>query len=442
MLVTDGLLLTCDEPNAVLPRGALRIAGDRITDIASTDGLRRAFPDEEEIDADGMLVMPGLICAHTHFYGAFARGMPAHIPAPATLGQILSHLWWPLDRALRVEDVRSSAEVCLVDAIRHGTTALFDHHASPACVDGSLDVIADAVRAAGIRACLSYEVSDRNGAEDAMAGIRENLRFAGVCRRDPDSRLAAMMGLHASFTLSDETLERAAGEASSQGLGCHIHVAEGAEDVQQTLDRTGMRVVERLLHAGALGPRGIAAHCVHLDGYELALLRRAAARVAHNPRSNMHNGVGRARVARMVSDGTTVALGNDGFSNNMFIEMQAAYLVHQESHDDGRRLSPADVCYMSWSGGRKMADCFGAPVGVLRPGALADVILVDYRPTTPIEPDNAAAHILYGVDGTGVRTVICAGITLMRDGELLTLDEEAITARSQRLAAALWARMP
>jgi cytosine/adenosine deaminase-related metal-dependent hydrolase len=143
----------------------------------------------------GQPVLPGNICAHTHFYGAFARGMAIPGAPPEAFPAILEKLWWPLDKSLDLEDVRASALVCLVDAIRHGTTTLIDHHASPNAIDGSLDVLAEAVELAGVRAVLCYEVTDRDGADKAQAGIDENVRFLRRCRQGPvaEGRVARRM---------------------------------------------------------------------------------------------------------------------------------------------------------------------------------------------------------------------------------------------------------
>ncbi|MBL8094780.1 MAG: amidohydrolase family protein, partial [Anaerolineales bacterium] len=177
MLITNATLITWGEPNQILPDHALYIEGDRIREIGPSASLRAAHPDTEVLDAGGQYAMPGNICAHTHFYGAFARGMAIPGDAPKDFPEILERLWWKLDKALTIDDVKYSALVCLIDAVKHGTTTLIDHHASPNAIDGSLDVIADAVDQAGLRACLCYEVTDRDGPERMRAGINENLRF-------------------------------------------------------------------------------------------------------------------------------------------------------------------------------------------------------------------------------------------------------------------------
>lgn len=442
MLILNGTLLTFTPEQPVVPWGALRIQGDRITDVGPNLALAARYPEDEVLDAEGDLVLPGMVCAHTHFYGAFARGMALPGPAPKDFPQVLERLWWRLDKALTLDDIRASAEVRLVDAIRHGVTTLFDHHASPHAVEGSLETIAEATRRAGVRACLCYEVSDRDGPEVARRGLEETVQFALAARREGDPLVAGMIGLHASMTLSDPTLERAAGLAHDLEVGCHVHVAESQADQRDALKRTGVRVVERLHRFGILGSLGIAAHCVHVDGYEVDLLRETGVLVAHNPRSNMNNAVGTAPVPSMLRRGVRVALGNDGFSNNLFVEMQVAYLVHRLATGDLQALPADQVLGLVYGAGVDLAErYFPGPLGRLAPGALADVITVRYHPTTPLHEGNYPWHLLFGVDGTDVRTTLVGGRVLMRDGELLTLDEERITARSRELAKSLWARL-
>jgi len=442
MLITNGTLITMDPGRPLIADGALRIAGDRITDIGNSAELAARYPHDEALDAGGMLVLPGFICVHTHFYGALSRGIPPRgIEPPADLRARLENLWWRLDKALRPEDIRSSVEVCLVDAIRHGTTTLIDHHASPRFIDGILDLIAEITSQAGVRACLCYEVSDRDGPEAAAAGIRENARFIRRCQTNPSPLLAGLMGLHASFTLSDKTLQEAVETARGLGAGCHIHAAEGKVDVSETLRRTGKRVLERLQAAGVLGPKTIAAHCVHIDDFEVDILRETHTMVAHNPRSNMNNAVGTARVPRLRRAGIVVGLGNDGFSNNMLAEMQAAFLVHKLAALDPRLMPAEEVLDIAFAGGRAIAGTlFPAPLGILQPNAFADVILVEYHPRTPLTADNFAWHLIFGQDDMRVHTTIVGGRVLMRAGELLTLDEERIAAQARERAAKLWAR--
>jgi len=442
MLILNGTLATMDDQNRLIPDGALLIKGDRIAAVGDSCDLQARYPGEQVLDAEGRMVMPGLICAHTHFYGAFARGMALPGEPPANFPEILEKLWWRLDKALDEESVRYSALVCLVDAIRHGTTTLIDHHASPNAIDGSLDVIAEATLQAGVRASLCYEVTDRDGEARRQAGIAENARFIAAVQAEANPLLGASFGLHALLTLSDETLEKAAAAAAALGTGFHIHVAEDLADQRNSFKRSGLPIVERLHRHGILGEKTIAAHCVHVDDTEVEILRETGSRVVHNPRSNMNNAVGTARLAGLLRQGIRVGLGNDGFSNNLFTEMHVAYLVHKMARGDPRAMPADAVLRMAFAHNAEIADLFfPGPLGQLSPGALADVILVDYFPTTPLDAGNLPWHVIWGIDGSSVDTTIVGGRVLMHHRELLTLDEAAITARSRELAAEVWQRM-
>jgi putative selenium metabolism protein SsnA len=442
MLITNGRVVTLGDRDQIIENGAVRVKGSLITDVGDTGRLTRLYPDEETVDAAGRLIMPGNICAHTHFYGAFARGMAIPGEAPRDFPEILEKLWWRLDRALLELDIKYSALVCLVDAIKHGTTTLVDHHASPSAINGSLDYVADAVTQAGLRASLCYEVTDRNGRDGMLAGIDENVRFLKTVRERGNPLLAASFGLHASLTLSDKTLAECAAAAQGLDTGFHVHAAEGLADQEDSLRKSGKRVIERLNDAGILGPKSILAHCVHVDAWEMGILRDTGTWVTHQPRSNMNNAVGAAPVETMLRGGIKVAMGNDGFSNNMWAEWKAAYLVHKLWHGDPRRANGYDVMQMAVTNNAALARLFwpDAPVGQLAPGAAADLILVDYSPFTELTAGNLPWHILFGFESSMVTATMVAGRWLMRDRILLTLDEAAIAAKAQELSSAVWGR--
>ncbi len=443
MLITNATLITWEEPNRILPGYALYIMDGRISDIGPEGELTNRFPEADRLDAHGQYVMPGNICAHTHFYGTFARGMAIPDPAPKDFLEILEKLWWSLDKSLTDEDVRYSTLVCLMEAIKHGTTTLIDHHASPNAIPGSLDVIADAVDQTGLRAVLCYEVTDRDGSVRAKAGISENIRFIERTRREvlAAGRIAATFGLHASLTLSDDTLD-ACRQVTPADVGFHIHVAESEADEYDSLAKTGLRVVDRLHRHGILGPHTIAAHTVHVDAREASLLAETGTWVTHQPRSNMNNSVGVAQVESLMRLGIRVGLGNDGFSNAMWEEWKAAYLAHKLWHRDPRRMSAMDVARMGVYNNTALAHQFfpKSPPGRLVPGAAADLIFVDYQSPTPVTPENLPWHIVFGFHESMVTTTIVNGKVLMRDRQLLYLDERSIAAHARELAASVWKR--
>lgn len=443
MLIHNATVVTWDSKNAVLRNHSVYIQNGLISDLGPDADLAPRYAQAQKLDANGQLLMPGLICAHTHFYSAFSRGLAIPGPAPKDFPEILQRLWWPLDKALDEESVRLSALIHLVDAIKNGTTTLIDHHASANFIDGSLDVIAEAVEYSGARAALGYEVTDRDGEDKMQAGIRENVRFIGRLRaeRPAHRRLAAAFGLHASLTLSDETLD-ACRSALPDGAVFHIHVAEHEADQEDSLAKSGLRVVPRLLNHGILAPGAIAAHAVHVDETEMALLAESGAWVTHQPRSNMNNGVGAADVEALMAAGAKVGLGNDGFSQDMWSEWKAAYLLQKVSHRDPRKMNGADVVQMAVRNNAALAEGFfpGAALGQISAGARADLILVDYHAPTPLTEGNLPWHILFGFEHKMVTTTIVNGEILMRDGELLTLDEAEIAAKARETAPKVWDR--
>jgi putative selenium metabolism protein SsnA len=442
MLITNGTVLTFGNDRRVLPYGAVYYENDTIVEVGRTADLIQKYPQAEHLDASGKIVMPGLICAHTHFYGAFARGMAIPGVPPENFMQILERLWWKIDRALTLEDSKFSALVALVDAIRHGTTTLIDHHASPNHIAGSLDALAEAAIESGLRVSLCYEVTDRNGPEGMRAGILENVRFLRRLRSDPNPKLGAAFGLHAAFTVSDQTLDACLEAVEGLDAGFHIHVAEDKADQADSLKKYGVRVAERLESKGILGPKTLVAHAIHVDAYEMDAFRATKTKISHQPRSNMNNAVGVAEVEKMLDKGITVGLGNDGFTNNMFTEIHTAYLLHRITKGDPR-VMPADrLMEVAFDNNATIAGIFfPKQVGALAPGASADIILLDYVPYTPLTDANYPWQLVFGMDGSHVTHTIAGGQLLMKDREILTLDEERIAEKATELANQVWKRV-
>ena len=439
MLITNANIITLGDNPQILGDHALHINGATIGEIGTEAELKARYPYAEVFNARGQYVMPGSICAHTHFYGAYARGMAISGEPPADFPAILRRLWWPLDKALDRDSVRASALVCLVDAVKHGTTSLVDHHASPNCVDGSLDIIGAALDEAGLRGVLCYEVTDRDGEDKMRAGIDENLRFLSATADHP--RLRGAFGLHASLSLSDESL-RACADAAPDGAGFHIHVAEHEADQEDSLRRSGIRVVNRLDQFGIWRENTIAAHCVHIDESERDLLAERGVWVTHQPRSNMNNGVGAADIDGMLAAGLPLCLGNDGFSNNMWAEWKAGYLLHKVTNRDPRRAPGDSIARMALDNNAALMRAYFPEqnIGEICPGAAADIIFVDYQPFTPMTAGNLPWHLIFGFEASMVTTTICAGKVLMRDRQLLTLDEGVIAAAAMELAPGVWER--
>lgn len=439
LLITNAKLITLVD-DEILENHAIYIEDETITDIGPSAELENRYPQVDVIDANGSLVMPGNIVAHTHFYGAYARGMAIPGPAPKDFPDILERLWWSLDKALDEGAVRLSALVHLIDAIKHGSTTLIDHHASPNFIDGGLDVIAEAVQQAGVRTVLCYEVTDRDGQAKAAAGIAENIRF--IKEAGKYDRIRATFGLHASLSLSNATLEKCAEAVAGLNTGFHIHAAEHEADQYDSLHKYGKRVIPRLQEFGILGEQTIVAHAVHCNAWELELLRETGTWITHQARSNMNNAVGAADIDTLLAGDAKICLGTDGFSSNMWAEWKAAYFLHKLAHRDPRRASGDGIAKMAFENNARLAQQFfpSQPIGVLSKGAVADLIIVDYYPYTPLTMGNLPWHIIFGFEASMVNTTIASGQVLMRNRQLLTLDEQAIAEEALALAPQIWER--
>jgi putative selenium metabolism protein SsnA len=443
MLIINCRIVTWGSPNKILDAHALLIKGKIISRLDLQEKLIKEFPSEEKIDARGQLLMPGLICAHTHFYGAFSRGMAIPGAPPADFPQILQKLWWPLDQSLTLEDVKYSALVCLIDAIEHGNTTLFDHHASPNAIDGSLNEIANSFGESGLRGVVCYEVTDRGGFEKAQQGIDENVRMIQAVKSENyEGRVAATFGLHASLTLSDSTLEKCR-KAVDESSGYHVHVAEHPVDEYDSLQKSGLRVIDRLNKFNMLGKNSIVVHGVHMDMREAEQLAETKTWVTHQPRSNMNNAVGMADIDSLLRMGIKVCLGNDGFSNAMWDEWRACYLAHKLWNRDPQRMNGAKIVEMAAYNNAELVNHFfpqNQKTGVIEEGALADLILVDYTPFTELTAGNLPWHIQFGFRDSMVTTTMVAGQVLMKDRQLLSLNKEEIFRKAFKLSKEVWKR--
>jgi putative selenium metabolism protein SsnA len=438
ILIHNGTIITFGQPCQVLEGQALLIEGGRIARIAPKGKITGPF--DQVFDAKGQLVMPGLVNAHMHFYSTLVRGLGKAEPSK-DFQEVLEHLWWRLDRKLVPDDVEMSAQFILLEAIRKGTTTLVDHHASPFAVTGSLDRIARAVKTMGVRACLCYEVSDRDGEAIATKGLEENAAFARRCAAEMDPQLRPLFGLHAAFTLSDRTLERAAAMGKDLGIGFHVHVAEAKSDVQANLARHGLTPVARLQAHGLLGRDSIAGHCVHVTPADMDILAETRTFVAHNPQSNLNNAVGIADVQTLVRRGVRVGLGTDAMTVNMLEELRVG-LWAQHLRQDNPTCGFMELAGTLVVCNPELASqLWGFPIGTLAEGAAADVILVDYHAPTPLDGNTVLGHLIFGISQATVDTTICGGKVLMQGKKLkIDVDEAELAKRSRELTERLWER--
>jgi len=436
ILIKNGTIVTLGADNRVLTGHALLIEGGLVKKIAPQKSFKGKY--SKVIDAAGKVVMPGFINAHMHFYSTMVRGLGKADPSRNFL-EILNNLWWRLDKKLTLEDSYYSAAIPLIEAVRKGTTTIIDHHASPFAIRGSLAAIEKAVRETGLRACLCYELSDRDGAERAQEGLDENTEFIKACAARKDNMVKAMFGLHASFTLSDETLEEAAYRGHKLGAGFHVHTAESQSDQLHCESEHKMRVIERLRDFGILGRKSIAAHCVHVSEKEIEILKETGTAVVHNPQSNANNSVGIADLTGLMEKGVLVGMGTDAMTVNMMEEIRFALWLQHLKRDPSQGFM--EVSRALLVNNAEIAGRYFDGVGVLKAGAAADIAIIDYLPPTPMDSANFYGHLIFGISQSTVDTTIAAGRVLMEGKELkLDMDVEEVTRKSAELAGKLWER--
>lgn len=433
ILIKNGTVVTMT--GKVLEGGAVLIEGTRIKGVYPKTPKVKAT---KVIDAKRKVVMPGFICTHHHFYSTMARGMAPPGKPAANFMQVLERLWWRLDYTLNREDVLLSALVPLVECIKNGTTTVIDHHASPACRDGSLDILREACEAAGVRASLCYEVSDRNV---KGGGLAESERFLASLKRRPSELVTGMVGLHASFTCSDDTIRECVRIAKKYDTGCHIHVAEDEADRKHCLKKYRMPVVKRLEKLGLLGEKSILVHCIWIDDQEMALIRKTGTNVVHNPESNMNNAVGVSKALKMLKKGILVGLGTDGMSSDMLAQMRCCYLLHRLDNRDPR-VAFCEAPQLLLQNNREIVKkVMGKDVGTLEKGKPADVVILDYDPPTPLGPNNFLGHLIFGMVDATVDTTICNGQVLMEKQKIKTLNVARLMEHCRKAAPKMWKRL-
>jgi putative selenium metabolism protein SsnA len=327
-----------------------------------------------------------------------------------------------------------------IDCIKNGVTTIFDHHASFGSIRESLFHIEKAAKETGVRSCLCYEISDRDGMDKARESVLENAEFIRHAMKDDTGMIAGMMGMHAQFTISDETMEFAA-KNKPEGAGYHIHVAEGIEDLHHCLNHYGKRIVDRLMDCNILGEKTLLGHCIYINEHEMDLIKDTNTMVVHNPESNMGNACGCPPTMALVHKGILTGLGTDGYTHDMTESYKVAKVLHQH-HLCNANAAWGEVPQMLFEGNAKIANRYFEPeLGVLKENAAADVIVVDYDPLTPMHADNVNGHILFGMTGRMVVTTVGNGKVLMKDGILQHIDEAKVMADCRQAAQGLWNRI-
>lgn len=438
ILIKNAILITFDPENPVLKNKKVIIKNDQIDNIV--DQAPKNLKFNEVLDGRGKVLLPAFINVHTHLYSTFARGL-TNIKASKNFKQVLENLWWRLDKNLTYGDIFYSALVVLINAIKFGTTTIFDHHASPYAIKNSLFIIKDAIEHLGLRGCLCYETSDRDGRAIAQSGIEENLDFIRYCNENPSSKIKSLFGLHAAFTLSDNTLKKIQKLTNEINTGFHIHVAEDKIDQKISLSKYKKSVIQRLNDFSILNNKTILAHCVHISENEMDIIREKDSNVAYNPQSNLNNAVGIADVLKMRNKNINVGLGTDGMTMNMLSELRTGiWIQHLKNNNPSACFN--EICdFLFINNPRITEKIFDIKVGKIKKGYKADLVLVDYYPPTELNEKNYYSHLVFGISQEMIDTTICDGKILMHDKILSNIDEERINYKAQKIAKKLWNRI-
>lgn len=414
------------------------IDNDKI--VGTGSNLSSRYPHAVIKEMHQRLVMPGLVCSHNHFYSGLSRGVMAPIPPCPDFISTLKNLWWRLDRALDEESLYYSGLICSLEAIRHGCTSVIDHHASPNLIKGSLALLRDGFIEAGLRGMTCFETTDRNfGLRELEAGVEENIAFANLIDSERKASLEtplveAHLGAHAPFTVPDEGMDMLRQARQETGRGLHIHVAEDRYDVSHSHDKYGMDPVARLDKFGLLDEKTLIAHALWLSPEEIALLNLHQVTLVHNARSNMNNHVG---YNNQLADYQLAALGTDGIGADMFEEMKFAYFKHR---DAGGPLWPDSFLRMLYNGNLILKRNFAQPFGRLEPGYIADLTICDYASPTPLQAENLAMHLAFGMTSGSVHSVMVGGKMVYEDHEF-PFDVTPLYASARKAAARLWSNM-
>jgi len=376
---------------------------------------------DEVIDCTGKLVTKAFAVGHHHVYSALACGMPVPPKQPENFLQILEYVWWNLDKALDKEMIEASALSTAMACAKAGSAFVIDHHASPNAIMGSLEIIANAFDRVGVSHLLCYEISDRDGVDKANQGLQETADYIQVNQ--------GLVGLHASFTVGDETLTKAVDLMAKTHSGIHIHVAEDIADQQQCEQEHNMRVMERLHQFGVLNsPKTILAHCLHLSENERSLIRNSPAWIVENAESNLNNNVGHFRGTNL---GKNIMLGTDGMHSDMLRSAQAAFFAGQEAD----QINVPEAYRRFRNVHHYLADNHFEGDGE------NNLVVLDYDSPTPITEHNFLGHFVFGLSSNHIRHVISNGSWLVKNKRLTNVNEKELLTFAKEQALRLWKKL-
>lgn len=392
------------------------------------------YKSDKTLNLNNKFISTGLVCSHNHFYSVLARGILADINPCNNFLDILKNLWWKLDRAIDEESLYYSGIIGALEAIKSGTTSVIDHNASPNFISGSLSTLKKAFETAGLRGILAYEITDRNGIDGMIEGVKESIKFAENIENDKRDLIKTAIGAHAPFTLSDNSLEQIREAIKTTNRGLHIHVSEDETDPSYSNQQFGKDVLKRLDNFSLLNNKSIIAHGVYLTENDINILNERDSFLVHNPRSNMNNGVGYMNNLYKIKN---VGIGTDGISSNMFEEIKFAFF---KNNDSNGKLNMNDFMKFLQNGNLILERYFDNKFGKIEKGYIADIVIYDYIPPTNLVDENLAGHFIYGFSSRDVETVIING-NIVYENRSFPFETNSIYSKARAVAKKLWERM-
>ena len=439
IIIQGGLVGTQNSRREVIPDGAVVIDGNKIVAVGETSQITQKYSSEKVIDASGKIVMPGLICTHTHMPSVVGHNMPVDFSKFGAFMDLLTKWWWPdVEEQTTAEGIYWTTLWAASKMLKTGTTTVCDMVEAPNVVDGCLDHSAAAIEALGSRAVFCYETTERLSQENARAGLNENIRFFKKVTGIPESRVSGRIGVHTAYTTSENLLKEIRAIATDLGAGLVIHVAEIPPNL--LIEKYGRTAPVVLRDTGFLGDDVLAVHCIHMTPEEIAIWKEYDVKVSHTPMSNMLGGSGVAPIVDMLNQGITISLGHDCFfTMDLFQYIRMAYLLHKVHHHNPGVI-PAfqaiDMTTTSAARALKMDD----QIGSLEAGKKADVIIIDPMQPSPLLPQLFYDTLINDVDGSAVETVLVDGKVVVDQQKLVNVDELEIQARVVEETRKLWKR--
>ncbi len=437
LLVKGMYVLTMNDEYGVIPHGAVIVEGDEVVDVGPAKEIEKSYSADEIVDVKEGVVMPGLVSSHNHMYGILSHGIPVS-EAPSSFIAFLKEFWWPnVENVLNKEQIHAAALMSFIEMAKTGTTCCADILEAPNSIPGALDVEAKATEEVGLRSTLSFEVTERISEENGWKGVEENLNFIKKWNSKNNSLTRGMFCTHTTFTCSTDLLKKVRDLADKYPTGIHIHLEEGAYESKYCAAKYQQLPVEYYEKIGFLGHDLLVSQCVHTTPKEIKILREHDAKVAHMPLSNCEVGGGIAPIPSFLEQGFTVGLGTDGYIQDMFKVMRAAFLIHKGNLQDASVMPAETVIRMATIDSAK-AIGMESLIGSITPGKKADLITVDLNAPTPVTTENLITHLVVFGDGNVVRDVIVNGKRIVRNRKVLTIDENTARRKCTEAAKNLW----